>query len=111
MKSSLFLTKQKKQKRIYNNWPRGGNYVKKETLYHAIEVNEDYYDMDKSLEKLEKIMQAGYLYSRRLQKDLDRTKGGFQGLDYISFCDNEKRMLDLIKEEVFIKDILRISVI
>ena len=56
-------------------------------------------------------MQAGYLYSRRLQKDLDRTKGGFQGLDYISFCDNEKRMLDLIKEEVFIKDILRISVI
>ena len=31
--------------------------LKKETLYHAIEVNEDYYDIDKSLEKLEKIQQ------------------------------------------------------
>ncbi len=65
--------------------------LKKENLYHAIEVNEDYYDTDKTLEKLEKIIQDGYLYSRRLQKDLDRTKGGFQGLDYISFCDNEKK--------------------
>lgn len=65
--------------------------LKKETLYHAIEVNEDYYDIDKSLEKLEKIIQDGYLYSRLLQKDLDTTKGGFHGLDYISFCDNEKK--------------------
>ncbi len=62
--------------------------MKRDNIYHAIEVNEDCYLHDETLNKLKNILSDQYLYSRRLQGDLDLGKGGFAGFDYISFYDN-----------------------
>lgn len=65
--------------------------MKKDNLYHAISVEEEYYDQDKTLVVLEHILKDQHLLSRRLQKDLDPEKGGFSGFDYISLYDNSLR--------------------
>lgn len=62
--------------------------MKRNNIYHAIEVNDDCYLHDETLNKLKNILSDRYLYSRRLQGDLDSGKGGFAGFDYISFYDN-----------------------
>lgn len=59
---------------------------------HAIDCNDGKdFDEKNALVKLEKILQSGYILSRRKMGDLDERKGGWNGFDYISLCDYAKK--------------------
>lgn len=77
--------------------------MKKDNLYHAINVNKDYYDQELTIKKLDKILDSGALLSRRLQGDLDSSRGGFSGFDYICLYDNLLRNAGCFNGDNFYK--------
>ena len=60
---------------------------------HGISTQSSSFDFEKSLEKLREILRSEFLLSRR-NLGLSETQAGFNGLDYISLCDYEKRTLE-----------------
>lgn len=59
---------------------------------HAVYGNDgEPFNREKSIQNLERILQSGYILSRRKMKDTDKSKGGWNGLDYISICDYSKK--------------------
>lgn len=60
---------------------------------HGISTQSSSFDFEKSLEKLREILRSEFLLSRR-NLGLSEVQAGFNGLDYISLCDYEKRTLE-----------------
>lgn len=60
---------------------------------HDISTQSSSFDFEKSLEKLREILRSEFLLSRR-NLGLSEVQAGFNGLDYISLCDYEKRTLE-----------------
>ena len=60
---------------------------------HGISTQSSSFDFEKSLEKLREILRSEFLLSRR-NLGLSEAQAGFNGLDYISLCDYEKRTLE-----------------
>lgn len=60
-------------------------------LYAFANQNSKPYDGDSTLKVLKEILESGKIKSRRLRGDTDTTKGGFNGIDYISLCDFRRR--------------------
>ena len=58
---------------------------------HAIYPNNGGYDIRNTHKILLKILKSGAILSRRLQKKELSISEGFNGIDYISVCDYEKR--------------------
>ncbi len=60
-------------------------------LYAFANQNSKPYDGDSTIKVLKEILESGKIKSRRLRGDTDTTKGGFNGIDYISLCDFRRR--------------------
>ncbi len=68
---------------------------------YAIDSNGKISNIDNSLENLRRILQSGYILNRRT---LGMTGGGFNGTDYISLSDYDKRFENIYKDDDVFRD-------
>lgn len=60
-------------------------------LYAFANQNAKPYDGESTIKVLNEILKSGKIKSRRLRGNLDTSKSGFNGIDYISLCDFKRR--------------------
>lgn len=71
---------------------------------HAIACNDGKpFNDENALIKMEQILKSNNILSRRLQGDVDTSRGGWNGLDYISLCDYSRRNAKPYKNKAFYK--------
>ena len=80
----------------------------KHIYLHAIHSISDYYDSKATLNTLKKILQANAILSARMQNKKYHTIL-FNGVDYISLCDYEKKNITQIPLHNAYEDYLRYS--
>ncbi len=62
------------------------NFDLKKIYLHGIYTNYDYFDSERSLVILEKILESKYILSRKKRGDINKSTGGYNGINYISLC-------------------------
>ena len=78
---------------------------------HAFDNHNGYsFNGEKSLKKLEQILESGELKSKRLRGITDESYGGWNGLDYISLCDYRKRNNRPYENDEYLKDYTALEV-
>lgn len=98
------------------NYKKGKLIMPLEEYYlYAINSNEESFDFNQTLIKLDQIFNSGFILSRRNLGDININRGGWQGLDYISICDYSKKDNESLLEgytayNTFIKNYLSIII-